>query len=77
MANTGPAKTKRAQREICVKEEFKIAVKIALDRFRFEEKQKGNPLDFLRIKMSPRTQLMTTSCSYHCYQIGIICREKV
>ena len=53
MANTGPAKTKRAQREICVKEEFKIAVKIALDRFRFEEKQKGNPLDFLRIKMCP------------------------
>ena len=51
MATTGPAKTKRAQSEICVKEEFKIAVKIALDRFRFEEKQKGNPLDFLRIKM--------------------------
>ena len=42
MAATGPSKTSRAQREICVKEEFKIAVKIALDRFRFEEKQKGN-----------------------------------
>lgn len=41
MAATGPSKTSRTQREICVKEELKIAVKIALDRFRFEEKQKG------------------------------------
>ncbi|KAJ7384543.1 3'-5' RNA helicase ythdc2 [Desmophyllum pertusum] len=40
MAATGPSKTSRTQREICVKEELKIAVKIALDRFRFEEKQK-------------------------------------
>ena len=44
MATTGPSKTSRKQREICVKEEFKIAVKIALDRFRFEETQKGRVL---------------------------------
>ena len=42
MAATGPSKTSKTQREICVKEELKIAVKIALDRFRFEESQKGN-----------------------------------
>lgn len=28
--------------KICVKEEFKIAVKIALDKFRLDETQKGN-----------------------------------
>jgi len=44
MATTGPSKTSRRQREICVKEEFKIAVKIALDRFRFEQTQKGRVL---------------------------------
>jgi len=44
MASTGPSKKARKQPEICVKEEFKIAVKIALDRFRFEEKQKGKPM---------------------------------
>ena len=41
MASNGPSKTSRKPPEICVKEEFKIAVKIALDSFRFEEKQKG------------------------------------
>ena len=41
MASSGSSKKTRRQSEICVKEEFKIAVKIALDRFRFQEKQKG------------------------------------
>lgn len=41
MASNGPSKKSRKPPEICVKEEFKIAVKIAFDRFRFEEKQKG------------------------------------
>ena len=41
MASSGPSKKTRRQSEICVKEEFKIAVKIALDKFRFQEKQKG------------------------------------
>lgn len=45
MATTGPSKKYRKQPEICVKEELKIAVKIAIDRFRFEEKQKGKILD--------------------------------
>ncbi|XP_029204296.2 3'-5' RNA helicase YTHDC2-like [Acropora millepora] len=40
MASSGSPKKTRRQSEICVKEEFKIAVKIALDRFRFQEKQK-------------------------------------
>ena len=42
MAATGSSRKSKTQREICVKEELKIAVKIALDRFRFEESQKGN-----------------------------------
>ena len=42
MAATGSSRASKTQREICVKEELKIAVKIALDRFRFEEGQKGN-----------------------------------
>jgi len=42
MAAIGQSRTSKTQREICVKEELKIAVKIALDRFRFEENQKGN-----------------------------------
>ena len=41
MASSASSKKTRRQSEICVKEEFKIAVKIALDRFRFQEKQKG------------------------------------
>lgn len=32
--------------KICVKEEFKIAVKIAFDKFRLDESQKGMLLDF-------------------------------
>ena len=42
MAATGSSRTSKTQREICVKEELKIAVKIALDRFRFDESQKGD-----------------------------------
>ena len=44
MASSVPSNRRKKQPEICVKEEFKIAVKIALDRFRFEEKQKGKSL---------------------------------
>ncbi|XP_068740703.1 3'-5' RNA helicase YTHDC2-like isoform X2 [Montipora capricornis] len=40
MASSVSSNRRKKQPEICVKEEFKIAVKIALDRFRFEEKQK-------------------------------------
>lgn len=49
MAATGSSRASKTQREICVKEELKIAVKIALDRFRFEENQKGNSDSFLVI----------------------------
>ena len=49
MAASGSSKKSRRQPEICVKEEFKIAVKIALDRFRFEEKQKGKSVDLYAI----------------------------
>ena len=44
MASSVSSNRRKKQPEICVKEEFKIAVKIALDRFRFEEKQKGKSL---------------------------------
>ena len=51
MAATGPSKTSRKQQpEIYVKEEFKIAVKIAVDRFRFDEKQKGTTLLFVSLQ---------------------------
>ena len=36
-------------RTICVREEFKIAVKLALDKFRFDENQKGTLNNFLPI----------------------------
>ena len=52
MAATGLSRASKTQREICVKEELKIAVKIALDRFRFEENQKGNADIFLVILKS-------------------------
>ena len=59
MAAERPSSSKH--RAICVREEFKIAVKLALDKLKFDESQKGtfsvfycafsrNSCDFLRSK---------------------------
>ena len=67
MASTKSAKRTRKEPEICVKEEFKIAVKIALDRFRFDEKQKGKAVE---IKLLVECFVVTRSLVAETAEIG-------